>query len=371
MPLADELLPAETADALATRLVGPARPATALRACADALAGRAYGERVELLRDAVLADLPRDFPAFAAVVRAALGDPEFTGWMTMPVCQAVAVRGRESDDAFEPALALLAELTPRLTAEFAVRPFLLADQPRALAVIRRWVDHPDPHVRRLASEGTRPRLPWAVRLPALAADPTPVLPLLDALYRDDSEYVRRSVANHLNDVSREHPALAVETAGRWLAAPAATTERVVRHGLRTLIKAGDTAALAALGHDPDVPLVVDGPRLAADTVTLGGHLEFECAVTNKHDRAATVVVDYVVHHLKANGTRNPKVFKLATRTLEPGETWRTTRRHSIRPLTTRRYHPGEHAVQLQTNGRRHPEVAFTLLPAGGPPPARD
>lgn len=359
MPTADELLSAETVTTLARLLAraGGRRSSPAVRARADALDGLTYSGRVTAVRDAVLADLPADWPAFEAVVRTALADPGFTGWMTFPVNEAVAVRGL---DVFEPGLALLHDLTPRLTAESAVRPFLRADPARALAVVREWTADPDPHVRRLASEGTRPRLPWAPQLPAFVADPRPALPVLDALYRDESEYVRRSVANHLNDISRDHPALAVDTAARWLAAPADTTDRVVRHGLRTLVKAGRPEALTLLGHSPDVPVSVRGPVVTTPRVAVGEYLVFDWAVTNTGVLPAELVVDYVVHHTKANGTRTPKVFKLVTRTLTPGETLGGTKRHSFKPITTRRYHSGEHLVQLQINGRVRGEAVFSL-----------
>ncbi|MCX5607415.1 DNA alkylation repair protein [Streptomyces sp. NBC_00047] len=361
MPTADELFSAETVRNLARLLARAAgrRTSPALRARADALDGLTYSGRVAAVRDAVLADLPGDWAAFEAVVRTALADPGFEGWMTFPVNEAVAVRGLE---AFEPGLALLHDLTPRLTAESAVRPFLRADPARALAVVRKWTDDPDPHVRRLASEGTRPRLPWAPQLPAFVADPRPALPVLDALYRDESEYVRRSVANHLNDISRDHPGLAVETAARWLtaAASAGTTDRVVRHGLRTLIKAGRPEALTLLGHSPDVPVTVKGPVVTAPRIAVGEYLVFDYAVTNTGGLPAELVVDYVVHHTKANGSRTPKVFKLTTRTLAPGETLTGTKRHSFKPITTRRYHSGEHLVQLQINGRVRGEAVFSL-----------
>lgn len=359
MPTADELLGADTTAALALVLTraGGGIAARETEACGSALDGLTFTERTRLVRDAVLADLPADYPAFADVVRAALRESDFTGWMTFPVAEAVAVRGL---DAFEPALALLAAITPRLTAEIAVRPFLRADLERALVVMTPWTVHPDPHVRRLASEATRPRLPWAPRLPELIADPTPVLPLLDALHRDDSEYVRRSVANHLNDISRDHPDIAVGVAARWLRDPAPTTLRVVRHGLRTLIKSGHAGALTLLGHSPAAPVVVDGPHVHTPEIRVGDHLRFDCAVTNTDDRAAHLVVDYVILHMKANGTHTPKVFKLTTRSLAPGETWRATRSHSFKPISTRRYHPGVHRVRLQVNGRSHGEAAFLL-----------
>ncbi|WP_415948349.1 DNA alkylation repair protein [Streptomyces sp. KLOTTS4A1] len=359
MPSADELLDADTVAALARCLTraGGGIAMRETRGCGAALDGLSFTERVAVVKNAVLADLPADYPAFAKVLRGALRDGDFTGWMIFPVTEAVAVRGQ---DAFEPALALLAELTPRLTAETAVRPFLRADLERALRVVASWTGHPDLHVRRLASEGTRPRLPWAPRLPELIADPGPSLPLLDALYRDDSEYVRRSVANHLNDISRDHPDIATDVAARWLSAPAPTTARLVRHGLRTLVKSGHAGALTLLGHSPDSPVAVEGPHVHTPEIRVGDFLVFDCSVTNAHDRTANLVIDYVVHHVKANGSRTPKVFKLTTRSLAPGETWRATRRHSFKPISTRRYHPGVHLVQLQVNGRPHGEAAFTL-----------
>ncbi|OEJ35715.1 DNA alkylation repair protein [Streptomyces subrutilus] len=361
MPTADELLSAQTVSDLARRLADAAgrRTSPALRARAGALDGLSYSARVAAVRDAVLADLPGDWPAFEAVVRTALADPGFEGWMTFPVNEAVAVRGLE---VFEPGLALLHDLTPRLTAESAVRPFLRADPARALAVVRGWTADPDPHVRRLACEGTRPRLPWAPQLPAFVADPRPSLPVLDALYGDESPYVRRSVSNHLNDISRDHPGLAVETAARWLGegGEASTTDRVVRHGLRTLIKAGRPEALTLLGHSPDVPVTVAGPLVRTPRIAVGDHLVFDYAVTNTGSGPAELVVDYVVHHAKANGSRTPKVFKLTTRALAPGETLTGTKRHSFKPITTRRYHSGEHLVQLQVNGRVRGEAGFSL-----------
>ncbi|MEU5400264.1 DNA alkylation repair protein [Streptomyces sp. NPDC005963] len=359
MSLAERLLNAETTAALARCLLRTGHDVTAahVRTCGDRLDGLSFTGRVTAIRDAVLADLPTDYPTFARVLHTALGDDEFTGWMIYPIAEAVSVRGL---DAFEPALDLLAELTPRLTAETGVRPFLIADLDRALKAMTPWTTHPDPHVRRLASEGTRPRLPWAPQIPALIQDPTPTVPVLDALYRDESEYVRRSVSNHLNDISRDHPALAVEVAARWLAAPEATTDRVVRHGLRTLIKSGDPAALTLLGHSPDLPVVVEGPHITTPEIRVGDHLVFDWAVTNASEQAAEVVIDYVIHHRKANGSLTPKVFKLTTRTLGPGETWRATRRHSFKPITTRRYHPGGHLVQIQVNGRPYPQAAFLL-----------
>ncbi|MFI6759709.1 hypothetical protein ACIBF5_11305 [Micromonospora sp. NPDC050417] len=276
--------------------------------------------------------------------------------------EAVAVRalGSPRDGDFEAGLGLLAALTSRLTSEFALRTFLNADLDRTLATAVGWSGHPDEHVRRLASEGTRPRLPWAKQVPALKQRHDATLPILDALYRDDVEYVRRSVANHLNDVSRLAPDLAVATAARWSARPEPTTPRLVRHAMRTLVKAADPGALALLGFPPAADVTVSGPYLAETSVGLGGELAFELVVANKGTQDANLVIDYVVHHRKANGTLAPKVFKLTTRVLAPGQQLTLSRRHSFRPISTRRYYPGEHAIEVQVNGVRSGTASFDL-----------
>ncbi|EWM17543.1 DNA alkylation repair protein [Kutzneria sp. 744] len=351
MPTAEEMLSVAAVRTLAD-ILGKA-PAVA----AVDLDGAAFSERGRLVRDALLADLPAKYPAFERAIRKAMKDPRFTGWMIWPVTEAVAVRA--VPDAFDVGLQLVADLTSRLTGEFALRTFLAADLDRTLATALRWTASPDEHVRRLASEGTRPRLPWAKRVPAIIDDPQSTVPILDALHRDPSEYVRRSVANHLNDISRSDPALAVAVATRWL-----TTETapLVRHALRTLVKAADPGALALLGFPPPAALTVTGPALGRANVRVGEELPFEFTLTNDGDEDVRLAVDYVVHHRKANGTLTPKVFKLTTRTLAAGESVTISRRHSFRPITTRVYHSGEHAVELQVNGRTFGRTSFTLRP---------
>ncbi|MCX2729563.1 DNA alkylation repair protein [Saccharopolyspora sp. NFXS83] len=367
MPFAEELIGARTVQELtsALRVVLPDAGLPAVRAAGSALPPLALRERSDLLRDALLADLPDGYDEFANVVRAA-GDraPTFTGWLIWPVTSAVAAKAIEDGRpaAFEDALALLAELTDRLSSEFALRSLLNHDLDRALAVISGWTGSENEGVRRLASEGTRPSLPWAVRVPRLLTEPSSTLPILADLHRDDSEYVRRSVANHLNDLSRVDPGLVTSTAAKWLAEPDANTLRVVRHGLRTLVKRGHPEALRLLGFAP-VRVDVTGPNLATDAVAIGEVLTFTASVHNPEPEPARLVIDYLVHHRKADGGQTAKTFKLTTRTLAPGETVDLTRAHPFRVLTTRRYHPGPHGIELQVNGVRSGRVDFTLLPA--------
>jgi 3-methyladenine DNA glycosylase AlkC len=332
-----------------------------LAGTAGQLADLGLRERTDLLSRALLADLPGNYAGTAAIFRRSLADPDFTGWMIWPVTETAATLALASPEPsdVEDCLSLLAELTPRLTAEFAIRRILAADLDRALAVIQGWTSHPDWHVRRLASEGTRAYLPWAVRVPEITNRPEATLPILDALYRDPVEDVRRSVANHLNDLARHAPDAVVATAARWLAAPDENTPKVVRHGLRTLLKKAHPGALELLGFPP-ASLAVTPPRLDRSVVELPGELAFDFEVTNSGPAEARLAVDYVVHYAKSNGTLAEKVFKLGTSVLGPGESRTFSKRHAFRQMTTRRHHPGAHVLELQVNGVRYAPTEFLV-----------
>jgi len=368
MPFADDLIGHHTALALTggIRAAAPGTPLPALRAAPAELGPLSLRQRSDLLRDALLSDLPGPYAELAAIVRTAWRAPGyFSGWLIWPVTSAVVERAIEdgSDVAFDDAMALLAELTSGLSSEFAIRGLLRHDLGRALSQIaEHWVGSADVDVRRLASEGTRPYLPWATRVPAILADPQSTVPILSALYRDESEYVRRSVANHLNDISRDHADLAVATARDWLAHPDAHTERLVRHGMRTLVKRGDAGALALLGFRSAL-LDVQGPTIADDTVAIGDAVRFTARITNRDSEPARLSIDYAIHHQKANGTLTAKTFKLAVRSLGPGESTDIDREHSFRPISTRTYHPGRHAIELLINGTSGGRVDFVLTAA--------
>lgn len=364
MPTADELLGSGEIDALARGLARAAgRPLPAVASSHADFDGQPLRQRVAVVRDALLTDTGGDFSALEALILAGLPGEALRGWRTWPVSEAVAVSALAdpASDAFERGLALLRALTPRLTSEWALRPFLRADLDRTLAVVHAWAADPDPHVRRLASEGTRLRLPWGTSVPQLSERPSVTLPVIEALHTDPDEVVRRSVANHLNDLSRLAPRLVVDTCARWLAGPAPTTPGLVRHALRTLIKAGDPESLALLGFGAVDALTIDGPHLAVTRLREGDELGFSFSVTNDGDRSARLAIDYVVHYRKASGGLAPKVFKLATCTLKPGEVVTYARARSFKPITTRRHHPGGHALELQINGQRFGRREFELL----------
>jgi 3-methyladenine DNA glycosylase AlkC len=329
------------------------------------LDGLSLRGRTDSVSAALLDDLHRHpesgYATAAGIFRRALDNPGFTGWILWPVSEAAVTLALESGTApdFADCLALLAQLTPRLSGEFAIRRLLAHDHEAALRAILEWTGHPDEHVRRLASEGTRAYLPWAVRVPALIQQPEATLPILDALYRDPSECVRRSVANHLNDLARHAPDVVLATAARWLAAPDANTARVVRHGLRTLVKKAHPGALALQGFPP-ASVVVTALRLDRQVVAIPEELRFEFEITNTDSEDMRLAVDYAVHYRKANGSQSAKVFKLTALTLAAGETRTLAKRHSFRPVSTRVHYPGTHALELQVNGVRHGRTDFQV-----------
>lgn len=366
MPFADEMIGARTAEGL-TRSIGAAVPDARLSQLRDApgkLDGLALRQRADLLRDALLADIPGDYVNFAAVVRATHEkSPSFGSWMIWPITAAVAAKAVAdgSVSAFDDAMRLMAEFTGLLSSEFAIRTLLRHDLDRAFTTIHGWTESDNVAVRRLATEGTRPYLPWSVRVPELLRRSGATVPILDALYRDPEEYVRRSVANHLNDLSRDNARLVVETAARWLAEPDSNTDWVVRHGLRTLIKRGDAGALSLLGFSATGALLeIDGPRLDRDTVAIGAAIEISALIRNTGTEDVRLAIDYIVHHQKANGKQTPKIFKLTTATLRPGQSIPLRRLHSFRPITTRRYYAGPHAITLQINGVATERAEFEL-----------
>ena len=317
------------------------------RGLVDALAPLALMARVDLLADRLADTLPDDFDAAAQVLWGTLDSATFTGWMTLPCGTFVARTGIDHPDL---ALPLLAGLTPRWSSEGPIRPFIERHPDLTYQHLRRWVDHPDDHVRRLVSEGTRPRLPWAPRLRGLIADPTPNVELLDRLVDDSSPYVRRSVANHLNDISKDHPDLAIDLARRWQPqgdGPA----WVVRHGLRTLVKSGNPDALETIGITADADIRLTTLALDTDTVTIGDAVTFTMTLVLDEPGEADAVIDYRVHYAGTNGLRRPKVFKLTRRRLVAGQHVTVTRRHRFAHVSIRRIHPGRHAIDIQVNGR--------------------
>ena len=338
------------------------------RRASAGLDGLEMKARAMQIADALEATLPADFGAACDVIEQALapalepgeppapGDPGLRGWIVWPLGEFVARRGLA-----EPvrALAALHALTQRLTTEFAIRPFIVAHPALVFSTFERWKLDPSAHVRRLVIEGSRPRLPWGMRLQALVADPSPSLPLLAALQDDPSDCVRRSVANHLNDIAKDHPALVTAWVRERLPAASSQRRAVLRHASRSLIKQGNADMLALWGAGAPFE---GSARLAlsSEKVRVGESITFTLTLRSHTDRAQPLLIDYAVHHARASGAASAKVFKGWTLALAPGEVRQLQKTHSMRVVTTRRYHAGRHAIDVRINGQVLASVGFAL-----------
>ncbi len=322
-------------------------------------------QRARHIADALASHLPGAPDLALEIIVASLGpeigDAELSGmevFRYLPFVYFVADRGL---DHFEEAMAAQYELTKRFTAEFSIRVYLEHYPQATLEYLNRWARDESVHVRRLVSEGSRPRLPWAPRLKRFQKDPTPVIELLELLKDDPEEYVRRSVANNLNDISKDHPAVVVEVARRWSKGAGLQRRRLIRHALRTLVKRGDLGALGVLGYRPDSPVRIAGVRIEPRRVGIGDSVRITVDVENPDEDPHGALVDVVVDFVKANGSTSPKVFRGAERLLAAGERMTVTKTVSLRQQSTRTHYPGLHPVAVQLNGRRSPGGEFQVV----------
>jgi len=328
----------------------------------DGLSEHALLGRGNHIMQAMHATLPDDYPAAVAIIVRSLPPAEsrlsggMNSFIYLPHTMFISTYGLEH---FDVSMQAQYELTQRFTAEFSIRPFINRYPAQTLAVFQSWSRDPSHHVRRLVSEGTRPRLPWATRLQVFREDPRPVLQLLEVLRDDPEEYVRRSVANHLNDLSKEHPALLYQTCKRWLADAPVTRKRLIQHALRTAIKRGEPEALTLLGfgQQADVEASIDlSPRLVKRGGSLKAQITVSSATKQKTEQKASqkpqqLALDLAVHFVKANGERKAKVFKGVTLTLSPEQVACFQKTISFADLTTRKHYPGTHRIEVIANGK--------------------
>ncbi len=332
------------------------------RRATKGLAKLEFAGRVQQFSDALAAGLPDDIPRALGILTKSLPpvlpncDAVTDGWLQWPVGQFVADHGVPH---FEPSMVAMTELTQRFSSEFAVRPFVEQCPEPTFARLMSLTTHASPHVRRWCSEGVRTRLPWGKKLRALVDDPSPIWPILEALEDDDELYVRRSVANNLGDIAKDHPDAAVAWAKRCAARGGAGRTWLVKHGLRTLIKAGDPGALAVVGFGPakklDATLKVS-PR----KISIGDSVELSAQLQTSFSRAQELMVDYVVHYVRKGGKSSGKVFKWKTTRLPARGRVDLQKKHAMKTTTIRALYPGRHTVELQVNGARVAEAAFTL-----------
>ncbi len=252
----------------------------------------------------------------------------------------------------------LEAVTQFISCEFAVRPFILRYPQRMMQQMLRWSEHESHHVRRLSSEGSRPRLPWAMAIPWLKKDPGAILPILENLKQDPSEWVRRSVANNLNDIAKDHPQVVLDIARQWKGI-SKETDAIIKHGCRTLLKAGHTGILTFYGLNSK-ELRVSGFSVLTPILKTGEDLRFSFTIRNTAAKAQTVRLEYGIYYNKANGQLTKKVFKISERIYAPGEKAAVIKKQSFRPITTKKFYAGKHKVSIIVNGEEKSVRSFIL-----------
>jgi 3-methyladenine DNA glycosylase AlkC len=334
------------------------------RACAG-LEGLELLDRGRHIAKAMAASLPADYAQAVDVLLRSLGpehaSDELIGagmapFFYLPHTLFVSERGLEH---FDLSMRAQYELTKRFSAESSIRPYIARDPERTLAVLRRWTRDRNPHVRRLVSEGTRLRLPWAARVPWLDAHPERILELLEPLKDDPSTMVRRSVANSLNDLGKVRPGLLVRTCAAWLDRASPERRALVEHALRSAVKRGDREALRLLGYGGKAAVALERVRLAPPTVRIGGRVTIEFVLRSTSGKPQALLVDVAVHFVKARGS-GAKVFKVGRIELAPRGAAALGVSVSLAVHTTRRPRPGRHVVDVLVNGAARRAGSFLV-----------
>lgn len=259
---------------------------------------------------------------------------------------------------WETSIEALKLFTLTSSAEFAVRPFIEQDPKRMMAIMEEWATDENEHVRRLASEGCRPRLPWAPALTMFKIDPAPIIPILELLRADDSEYVRKSVANNLNDITKDHPELVKSLGKSWLGQNS-KTDWIIKHACRTLLRQADSTTLALFGfhHAPTVEL--KDFNLSTDQIAIGDAFTFKFTFANPTTDATKLRIEYGIDFMKANGITRRKLFKITENTYLHGE-YSYIRSHSFKQLSTRKHYAGKHRIAIVINGVEMAGIDFLL-----------
>lgn len=318
-------------------------------------------QRVRKVTVALNQFMPDDFPEAASIItrlsnaiRSTEGVKISFAYIFLP--DYIELYGQNHVDE---SIAALEEITQLVSAEFAIRPFILQNQKETMERMKKWSLHNSHHVRRLSSEGCRPRLPWAVALPAFKEDPSIIIPILENLKKDNSEFVRKSVANNLNDIAKDHPDLVLEIAARWKGL-SKETDWILKHGSRTLLKNGYTDALNFHGFNPKLKSAVHKLTISRQ-VKIGKSASFSFELLNQENKTKMYRLEYAITFITASGKSSRKVFKICEKSISPKSKVAITRNHRFTDFTTRKHFPGKHALEVIVNGVSKATVLFSLV----------
>ncbi len=263
-------------------------------------------------------------------------------------------------DDYDTSIKAIEAITQFTSAEFAVRPFIKKYPDKMMAQMLAWADHKNEWVRRLASEGSRPRLPWGMALGDFKKDPTPVLPILEKLKNDSSETVRRSVANNLNDISKDNPELVLKIGKKWIG-KTPEMDWVVKHASRTLLKQGNTDAMLLFGFGDPKNVTIADLAIVPNTIKIGDKAEFSFTISIKGKKDLKLRLEYAIYFVKANGSLSKKVFQISERVFQAGSTETIRKQQHFKQLSTRKHYPGTHQLGVSVNGRELERIEFDLI----------
>lgn len=314
---------------------------------------RELKEKMRHTTQCLRATLPESFPEALEILKQCA--PFVKGFEAMALPDFVELYGM---DDWELSLPALGVLTRYSSSEFAIRPFLDRDPPRAMEYMYAWAEDEHHGVRRLASEGCRPRLPWAMALPKFKKDPSLIIPILEKLKNDESETVRRSVANNLNDISKDNPDILLELGEKWIG-ETPEIDAIIKHACRTLLKAGNKRALMLFGYADPANIRLESMELEKEEITIGGEVRFTFRFMVLGDKECNVRLEYAIDYVKSNGKLSRKVFKITENHYKPG-TQTYTRKHSLADMSTRKHHPGTHYISVIINGEEKSRKSFQL-----------
>ena len=327
-----------------------------LKLANDGLANLSIMQRMARVSECLHAVLPLGYEESLDVLRA-LAPRLNSGFVSISLPHYVAMYGGHD---FEQSMDALKYFTAFGSAEFAIRYFLRNDLQRSLVLMQQWSLDENEHVRRLASEGCRPRLPWSFRLEQIQGDPTLAAAILDNLKADESLYVRKSVANHLNDITKDHPEWVLDLIEGW-SLENKHTAWIAKHALRSLIKQGNQRALAIIGASGKAEVEIVEVKVEPALIRLGEKITLSFVVKSTVAESQRLVIDYAIDYVKANGSTSAKVFKLKALTLPGKAIEQVSRGQQIKELTTRKHYVGVHAVHILVNGERLASTSFEIL----------
>ncbi len=263
-------------------------------------------------------------------------------------------------DDYKNSIKAFEKITQFTSCEFGIRPFLLKYPQKGIQQMLKWASHKQPMVRRLSTEGCRPRLPWAIAIPYLKKDPSPIIPILEKLKNDSSESVRRSVANNLNDISKDNPDVVIDLAKKWFGKNE-ELNWVVKHACRTILKQGNQDVMKLFGFGDVEKIKIENFHILTPKVKIGEALEFTFQLKNTSSNPSMLRLEYGLYYQKQNGSLSKKVFMISEKEYPEKSISTINRKQSFRVITTRKYHKGLHQVSIIINGHEFEQYDFELI----------